>query len=253
MPVIPSSGYGTAEGVLNAARALVGDARIAGGDVLTDSAPFTFQYLNTAYHHLQFELAVNGIETFIEEALLLNVPAVAAQDASVQVVINDTGTNNGTSGFAAPQLPTNLLVPLRLWERQNGSAEDFIPMNQPKDGLPSVLQAFRFLVWEWRYDGIYLIGATQANDLRLRYEAVLNDLSATTDPVLIRGSQNVLAFLVAEQFATARGSPQAVSFGQAAERALEQMFLRASRRQQHTPHRRRPYSWRRRVGGGLPY
>jgi hypothetical protein len=253
MPVLPSSAYGTAEGVLNAARALVGDARIAAGDVLTDSAPIAFRYLNTAYHHVQFELAVNGIETFIKEAILLNVPAVATEDASVQVVINDTGTNNGTQSFQSPQLPTDLLVPLRLWERQNGSSESFIPMNQPKDGLRSALQTNRLMVWEWRYDGIYLVGSLQANDLRLRYEAVLNDLVATTDPVLIRGAQNVLAFLVAEQFSTARGSPVAASFGQAAQRALEQMFLRASRRQQRTPHRRRPYSWRRRIGGGLPY
>jgi len=252
MPVVATTAYGTAAGVLNLARALVNDARIAVGDVLIDAAPFTFQYLNAAYHEVQFELANNGVETFVKEFILVNLPAVAATDPSVQVVINDTGTNNGTQSFASPQLPTDLLVPHRLWERQNGSGENFIPMVQQKGGLKSVKQGPRLLVWEWRFDGLYTPGATQANDIRLRYEAVLADLAATTDPVQIRGAQNVMAYFVAAMFANARGSPQAKAFDDAGSHALEQMFSRSARRQQHTPHRRRPFSWRRR-SLGMPY
>jgi hypothetical protein len=247
-------GYATAEDVLNRARALINDARIAGGEVLTDNVPASFQYLNSAYLRVQHELAAAGIETFEKEAILTNVPAVAQQDASVQVSITFAGTNNDMTQSPSPALPADLLVPVRMWERQNGSGESFIPMVQPKDGLKSVLQTNRLLVWEWRADGIYTPGALQANDLRLRYEAELTELSGTGDTIGILGGKSAVAYALAEEFATAHGAPgPAAAFQQLYSDALERMKLRASRRQQHTPHRRRPYSWRRRVGGGLYY
>jgi hypothetical protein len=245
-------GYPTAEEVLNRARALINDARIAGGEVLTDNVPASFQYLNSAYERVQHELAAAGIETFEKEAIMTNVPAVVSQDASVQVSITFTGTNNGTTTSPSPVLPADLLVPLRLWERQNGSSEVFVPMVQPKDGLRSAVQSSRLQVWEWRQDGIYLIGSTQANDIRIRYEAELSDLAATSDAAGILGAKSALAYAVAFEFAVAHGAQGAASdFQQLYADALERMKLRSSRRQQHTPHRRRPYSWRRRVGRGI--
>ena len=50
---------------------------------------------------------------FIEDDALLVVAGVGQQDPSVQVSITDA--------TAPPnQLPTDLLVPLKIWERTNG-------------------------------------------------------------------------------------------------------------------------------------
>src|SRR5712692_12048981 len=140
MPVIQSSGYGTASGVLGLVRSLLYDAAVAAGDVFTDVVLIPF--LNTAYHQLQFELANHGVETFIKDNVVLTVPAVTAGDPSTQVVLNDTH-NQMTTVSPTPQIPTDLLVPTRIWERTTGSSESFIPLVQRKDGLPSENQQLR--------------------------------------------------------------------------------------------------------------
>src|SRR5882724_9373033 len=61
-----------------------------------------------------------------------NSGAVTAQDASLQVSITDA--------TAPPnQLPADLLVPVKLWERANGSSDDFAEMVDltRHGGLPS--------------------------------------------------------------------------------------------------------------------
>jgi len=70
--------------------------------------------------------------SFLTDNVLLVVPAVTQADASAQVSITD----------ATPppnQLPPDLLVPVKLWERANGSSDDFTEMTDLTDhnGLPS--------------------------------------------------------------------------------------------------------------------
>jgi len=51
-------------------------------------------------------------------------------------------------------LPTDLLVPVKLWERANGSTDDFAEMVDltRHGGLPSRGQDIVLSVWEWRAD-----------------------------------------------------------------------------------------------------
>jgi len=102
-----------------------------------------------------------------------------------------------------------MIVPLRLWERQNGTTEDFVQMDPVNDGLPSSSQTSRLRLWDWRGDSIYMPGAIQVNDLRLRYAAYLADLVNGASPVMLLRSKNALAYFTAAQFAAARGSPAA--------------------------------------------
>ncbi len=242
MPVVGSSGYGTASGVLSLVRSLLDDAAVAAGDVFTDGVLIPF--LNTAYHQLQFELANHGVETFIKDNVVLTVPAVTAVDPSIQVVLNDT-QNQMTTVTPTPQIPTDLLVPVRIWERQTGSSEPFLPTVQRKDGLPSENQQTRLRYWEWRTDGIIFLGATQSNDIRIRYESVLPDVAQGTDSIQLRGAQDALAFYAAALAAQSRGSPAAKDFDAAGEEAARKILSRSVRRQQHTMHRRKPYGRRR--------
>jgi hypothetical protein len=241
MPVVGSSGYGTASGVLSLVRSLLDDAAVSTGDVFTDTTLIPF--VNTAYHQVQFEMANHGIETFLKDNVVLTVPAVTAADPSFQVVLNDT-QNQMTTVSPTPQIPTDLLVPVRLWERQTGSSEPFLPMVLRKDGLPSEDQQARLRFWEWRTDGIVMLGATQSNDIRIRYESVLSDVVQGTDTIQLRGAQDTIAFFAAALAAQSRGSPQARDFDAAGDEALRKILVRGTRRQQHAMHRRRPYGWR---------
>ena len=139
-----------------------------------------------------------------------------------------------------------LLVPLRLWERPSGSGADFVEMGDLSDhgGLPSQPQGPTLQVWEWRADGIYLLGATQDTQVRLRYRKAFPDLIDGTSPVLVRNAQEGLAFFSAAMASAARGAPQAFRWDEAGADALEDLLVRATQREQYAGRRRRPYPWR---------
>ena len=143
-------------------------------------------------------------------------------------------------------MPTDLLVPVQLWERANLSSDDFIEITDftDHDGLPSEPQAQTLRYWEWRADGLYFLGATQDTQIRLRYQTSFPDLVDATSPVLIRNAQEALAYAAAAMAGAARGAPQAERWDIAAIDALEDLLVRATQREQQTGRRRRPFSSR---------
>ena len=160
MPIIGSTAYNTAGQATSLVRSLLNDAA---GNLFTDTV--LIPYANSAYRKVQRALANVGSGGFLADDALLVVAAVANTDPSVQVSITDA--------TAPPnQLPIDLLVPLKLWERPNGSGDDFVEMTDLTNhgGLPSQPQGSNLQYWEWRADGLYFLGATQDTQLRLRYE-----------------------------------------------------------------------------------
>jgi hypothetical protein len=235
MPVVGSSAYNTAGTITTLMRSLLNDSA---GNLFTDGLLIPF--VNSAYRKVQRALANAGVGTFIVDNVTVVVTAVAAADASLQVVINDA--------TAPPnQLPTDLLVPVKLWERKNLSTDDFIEMVDLTDhgGLPSRPQGLTLDIWEWRGDGIYFLGATQDVQVRIRYQKAYPDLADATSNVLVRNAQEAIAFFAAAIAAMSRGSPLAEKWDQAGDDALEDLIVRAALREQNTNRRRRPYSWRR--------
>jgi hypothetical protein len=164
---------------------------------------------------------------------------VPAPDPSVQVFISDAS--------APPnQLPTDLLVPLKVWERANGSTDDFSEMVDltRHGGLPSREQGMTLGCWEWRADGIWFLGSTQDTQIRLRYLKAYPDCTDATSPVLVRNAQEALAYGTAALAGWARGSPLAEKWDDAAGDAIEDLVVAAVRREQQSGRRRRPFSWR---------
>ncbi len=234
MPVVGSSAYNTAGQITALVRSLLNDAQ---GNLFTDAV--LLPYANSAYRKLQRALGNSGGGGFIQDDALLVVVAVPAADASLQVSITDA--------TAAPnQLPTDLLVPIKLWERTSGSADDFSEMVDltRHGGLPSRPQNTALNVWEWRADGLYFVGAMQDVQIRLRYAKAYPDLTDATSPVLIRNAQEAIAYATAALAGWARGSPLAEKWDGAAEDAIEDLVAAAVRREQQTSHRRRPFSSR---------
>lgn len=251
MPSLGSSAYGTAEDVLNRTRVILNDSEVAGGDVLTDLAPFTFVLLNLAFESIQQELMTVGDETFNIEAWLTGLPAMPVIDPEGRLIISDTGTRiiypNGSNGSttSSPTLPTDLLVPLTLWERQNGTTNSTgRPMRQPNNGLLSLPQGTYLCDWEWMSDGLRFRGATQSQDVKIKYQKRLTQLSAPTDPVPIRGCINTAAYRAAEAFAESRGGLESPNYKVTADEEIFALKQQIARRKQRKQVRRQPYSGR---------
>jgi len=239
MPVVGSSAYNTAGQITSLVRSLLNDAQ---GNLFTDAV--LLPYLNSAYRKVQRALGNTGGGGFIQDDVLLAVAAVSAADASLQVCVSDA--------TAPPnQLPTDLLVPMKLWERPNGSTDDFVEMVDltRHGGLPSRVQDTTLSVWEWRADGLWFVGATQDTQIRVRYLKAYPDLADVTSPVLVRNAQEALAYATAGLAGWARGSPLAEKWDDAAEDAIEDLVSAAVKREQQSARRRRPYSARTGYGG----
>ena len=234
MPVVGTTAYNTTGQITALVRSLLNDAA---GALFSDAV--LLPYVNSAYRKVQRALANIESGTFLTDNVLLVVLAVAQADASVQVSLTDA--------TAPPnQLPTDLLVPMKLWERANGSSDDFIEMTDltGHSGLPSEPQTKMLRYWEWRADGLYFLGATQDTQIRLRYQKSYPDLTDATSPVLIRHAQEALAYAAAAMAGAARGAPQAERWDAAAADAIEDLLVRATQREQQAARRRRPFSSR---------
>jgi hypothetical protein len=219
MPVVGTTAYNTAGQITALVRSLLNDAA---GNLFTDSV--LLPYANSAYRKVQRALANVQSGTFLTDNALLVVSAVTQVDASAQVSITDA--------TAPPnQLPTDLLVPVKVWERASGSTNDFLEMTD-RDGLPSEPQGQTLRYWEWRADGLYFLGATQDTQIRLRYQKSYPDFSDATSPVLIRNAQEAIAYAAAAMAGAARGAPQAERWDVAAADAIEDLIARATQREQ---------------------
>ena len=236
--------------MLNRVRVIINDSEIAGGDVLTDSAPFSFEILNGGFERVQSELVAIGDETFNVQTWLIGLPVMPTVDPEARLVIDDTGTHiiypNGTGNANqnSPALPDDMVVPLRLWERQNGTANFAPPMKQPNGGLVALDQQLFLVDWEWKTDGLRFRGAMQSQDVRLEYRKQLPKLVAPTDPVPIRGVLNAAAYHASVIFTESRGGMVAPQFKLAAQEEMVLAQKDIVRRRQRKQVRRRPYAGR---------
>jgi len=221
--------------------------RSSAGQTLSNDKPFTIEYLNASVEDCQEYLANNGVTSNIKDDFILTpLTPVPAANPAIQVYVSAEGYFNGATMSKTPALPPDLIVPLRLWERQTGSGQIFQPMNQPEDGLPSVQQGTYFGMWEWREDKIALFGSTQSRELRMRYEAALLPIGTDADLaeaiIKIRGGKRAVAFGIAEYYAGARGAPQQTWAAQQKKARLDELVNRQVRKDQRIAFRPKAYN-----------
>jgi len=244
--------YPTVEGVLTFARAVINDQlRNNQGQILTDNASFTLDFVNMAVSECQEYLANNGVETqIVDNVILTPIPPTPNNDPNCQIFIGYNGYFDGTVQHVTPVLPPDLIVPLRVWQRQTGSGQQFYPVEPAKDGLRSYMPGSTFGPWEWRQGAIYMVGCTQTQDLRIRYEQSLIDLTTSTgfsqQTIFIPQSRRALGYLVAKNYAISRGSAQVQMVQQWAEDAMNQIINRSIRKDVRNPVRPQGF----RSGGG---
>lgn len=255
MPVLPAAPYPTVAAVMNRARAFVNDSYQGGkGRILTNTAPFSMEYLNAALEELQERIRNNGVITLTRDNVIVGpIPPLVAPDPSQQIMLAYTGLYVNGAWLANPKLPPDLVSIEKVWERQVGSGLPFAPMHQPMEGLPSVWQGPYLRIWEYRQDAICMLGSTTAEELRLRYSAVLpiigpdifedGDESWATTSINILSSVNALGSLVGCGYVIARnpGSPAAQAMVAQAEKYMRLIVNKYVRRAQHVRYNRRAY------------
>jgi hypothetical protein len=231
------------EYVLNMVRVLINDAmEDLAGDIFTDDWPAAFVYLNTAKRMVEQNLADNGVEFNIKETVLTPLPPVVnGGDPSIQVSITQEGFFDGANNHASPGLPGDMIIPLRLWERQVGQGT-FVQVTPATDGLdPRSSGGQNFGCWDWRADGIYLPGASMANELRLRYISFSPELTSPNGVMPFRRSALAVAFMTAFVFANARGGASAAGFKSLADEQLDNIVSQTTRKKQRRPAQKRAY------------
>jgi len=253
MPNVPQLGFPTVSEIMDLARSRVNDTftGIAGtqGRILTNNAPFTLPFLNSAFRQLQRKLRNEGVTFPIRDFIVLNALApVVEPDPSKVVSVGFNGYFNGTTMYASPKLPGDCMQVSLVRQRVTGSNLQFTPMIQAQEGLASGYQNNWLGMWEWRGYQIFMNGSLQTQDIMIRYlsgQPPINVPAADFDTtnIYIIDCQDALANMIAEMYGTARGGnpAQIASVKAAADEAVEDMATEWVRRSQTVNYQRQSY------------
>jgi hypothetical protein len=222
------------------------------GNLLSDNQPYILPMLNSGYRHLQRKLVLRGYQTLKKRTILQSVLAIALLDPGAEVAISYTGYFDGVTNHATPTLPADLLMPMKLKERQSGTTQIFQQMFIANDGLPSRPQSIWLRDWIWQNDQIQMVGATQSNDLEILYAAFLPDLLLLPTPssVLILRSENALGYYTLGKWAESRGSALANNLFARGDECLKDILAAEGLYKNRKNVRRQPFSRRAHAGWG---
>lgn len=163
-----------------------------GGIIATNNAPFTLPFLNSSIRWLYRKLRNIGDPALIlDNYLLLGIPPLANPNPAVQVSLGFLGYFNGFSSSNEWTLPAGAMGVDRVWERASGTGLNFYPLTACPDGLAPRMQVASMREYEWRQNALWMPGALEAVDLRLRCKIALPpilgnnlDFATTYVPVL---------------------------------------------------------------------
>ena len=259
----PQGSAASLETICNLVRSLINDTQ-AGvtntpgeGQIFTDNpaiSPFVLPLLNSSIRELYRELRNIGDPVLLfDNVILLGLPplnspsyGVASPDPTVQTILSTVGYFDGVQQWPNLLLPSNMINPIKLWERQTGTENAFQDMTQPQDGLSSYHQGPCLREWEWRNSNINFHGATQMRDIRMRYFGSLpqffsSTLNFNTTYVPVLDSTDALAYLTAVKYARMLGSPSLADLMAESKNQLFQLKNATVRRMQSIDFARRPY------------
>jgi hypothetical protein len=254
--------YPSLSGIANYVRALINDSQAGAtntpgeGQIFTDDpavSPFVQPMINASIREVYRELRNIGAPTLIKDNVIITglTPVFGANglgspDPAVQVYLSYSGYFDGNTINSNLYLPSDLLYPTEVWERQTTTNNPFRKMQQPQDGMPSRSQGPTLGQWEWRNDNIWFVGSTQTNDVRLRYYCALPqffgatlDFESTFVPVL--DSLDALALKTAVKYARMLGSPGLPDLINEAKEQMFQLKNQYTRRAQSIDYSRQVY------------
>jgi hypothetical protein len=258
-----ATGSTSLETIMQLTRSLVNDTQaglegVPGeGQIFTDNpavSPFTQPFLNSSIREMYRELRNVGEPVLIKDNVILtNLPIIDSptqglgqSDPAVQTILSLQGYFDGTQIWPNFTLPSDMLYPTKLWERQTGSNDIFHIMEAPSGGLQSVMQGPYLKRWEWRNTNLNFNGATQPVDIRMRYYCSLPqffsqtlDFSSTFVPV--PDCTDAVAYMTAVKYARMLGSPGLADLLAESKNQMFQLKNSNVRRMQHETIARIPF------------
>ena len=264
MPIPPPSvtaPYDMLEIVLNLARTRLNDAIASiGGDILTDTQPFTGTMTNSAWRKMQAFLSNLGYSKYKRKwCSSIGYPVIATTDPTGYTFLSWTQFFDGVAYYAPPVvavLPQDFIAPLRVGERPFGSNQVYSPMRLAPDGLPQGMKSVWNCLFEWKNDAIYMPGSTRSMELEIEYAAYDYDFIVTNGvlgnavegitpanmPVPIMRCQSAFANYLAAECAAGRDDVDAPAFITQAETDCKLLMNNSDvKLKQRRPVQRRPY------------
>jgi hypothetical protein len=162
----------------------------------------------------------------------------------------------GVTVLTTSELPANLIEIQRIWERTNGTSEEFVPVTR-QDFLPPLqVQTTSLVYWSWQNQEVRLLGATSDRELRIDYVGNVTTfkLADENDEIPIINAMSFLSYRNAALCAQFIGENKERSndLNQMAIAAMDRMVGINVKGQQVLGTRRRPFmsSYKIRGGGG---
>lgn len=121
----------------------------------------------------------------------------------------DVATGTGLVEDGDTGYPTDVLKPIRLWERAQGSAlfADFVPMEEADPDLIPRAATNELTNWEWQGEKILFIAALTDRTVRMKYDKYLADLVDENSTLEIKDSVGAMSLGIAAGAGMSRGSP----------------------------------------------
>ena len=152
-----------------------------GGIIATNTAPFTLPFLNASIRWVYRKLRnIGDPALIIDNYLLLGIPALTGPNPALQVSLGFLGYFDGYQNHPQWTLPSGAMGIDRAWERVSGTDLDFYPLSEAPDGLTPRQQTSTMRQYEWRGNAMWMPGALESVDLRLRCKITLPDVIGTS-------------------------------------------------------------------------
>jgi hypothetical protein len=230
------------EDCLVAARVITNDAaQSIAGDILADTQPFTLPMADLAHKTLRKMLTKAGVTSYSAYNYCIGLTPVQTTDPGFQVQLTYSGYYDGVNQNASPTLPGDLIEPLELWERQTGTENVWRPMKPAADSISSRAQNANFSIWDWETSILYLPGATQSNDLKMKYLQATPRLTSTTQQIPIPDCDMAMGALIAELAAVPRGAEAVAYFHSRAESEVILLATPQQIKEEYQASFRRPF------------
>jgi hypothetical protein len=265
MAITGLTNYPSLETIANLVRTIVNDDQAGAtgtageGQILTDSSVTLQNLMNSAIRDTYRDTRIMGQPTLIKDNyLVLNMPpinstlGVGVVNPAIQVALTFDGyfdgleTQTSWTNSGNVSLPSDMILPLEMWEREASSPNPFEQMHQASGALCPRMQTSCLGEWEWRTDSIWMNGATLTKDIRLRYIATYADLASSsidwsTTYVPVMDSQEAIADKISVRYAARLGGDALADAKLSAAQSLLKLKQQVTRDRQKIDYRTRPY------------
>lgn len=211
------------------------------GEIMNRSAVLLNDKAKTIYTYVdQLPHLNTAIDDLSEELELNNVAITNVSSAIIPITTLQTDIG-GTTG---PVLPADLIEIQRLWERQTGTTNSFLPMDK-YEFLPNIGTKTSSLVfWSWQKQIINFVGANLPRDVKIDYIAAVLPLAVDENSIITKfNSRGYLSYRTAALCARFIGEnpTRADELDREAQRSLDRVLGIDTKGRQSFSARRRPF------------